>query len=290
MKLLLFYNWAWNLDPAANPPGEGMDGWEISSDPSRFKEAAAVVFHVPTVPTWQGLKKVPGQKWICWSAESEALYIHLRMPHFMDRFDLRMTYQLNSDVPVLYIDSAVAASIRRPAVAKSADAPCVMFLSNTRERSERSGYLVELMQYIKVDSYGAWNRNRELPQDLGRETKLETISGYKFTLAFENSIATDYVSEKLFDPLIAGSVPVYLGAPNIENFAPSEHCFINVKDFENPRALADELLALAEDPVRYDSYLAWKTQPFRPEFVDLMNEQLVDFRVRLRRTLDSLGR
>jgi hypothetical protein len=213
MKLLLFYNWAWDIDPAANATREGMGDWEVSSDASRMAEAEAVVFHIPTVPTWHDLKKRPGQKWICWSAESDVLYSHLRMPYFMDRFDLRMTYQLDSDVPVLYLDTAVAAGLQRSPVPKSADAHCVMFLSNTRERSQRSGYLIELMEYIKVDSYGRWNRNRELPEDLGRETKLETISRYKFTLSFENSITKDYVSEKFFDPLIAGSVPVYLGPP-----------------------------------------------------------------------------
>lgn len=38
-------------------------------------------------------------------------------------------------------------------------------------------------------------------------------------MAFENVIAMDYVTEKFYDPLIAGSVLVYLGAPNIADFA-----------------------------------------------------------------------
>jgi hypothetical protein len=37
--------------------------------------------------------------------------------------------------------------------------------------------------------------------------KQELISTYKFTMAFENGNAKDYVTEKLFGVLAAGSVP-----------------------------------------------------------------------------------
>jgi hypothetical protein len=80
------------------------------------------------------------------------------------------------------------------------------------------------MRYLQVHSYGKCLNNRALLEDTGRQTKLDKVARYKFTLAFENSLTRDYVTEKSFDPLIAGSVPVYLGAPNIEEFAPGKHC------------------------------------------------------------------
>ena len=38
----------------------------------------------------------------------------------------------------------------------------------------------------------------------------------KFVLAFENSVCNDYVTEKIYDVFAAGVVPIYLGAPNID--------------------------------------------------------------------------
>ena len=78
-----------------------------------------------------------------------------------------------------------------------------------------------------------------MDQDNGRESKINLYKQYKFVIAFENACATDYVTEKFFDPLIAGAVPIYLGAPNINEFAPGEHCFIHANDFKSPKELAD---------------------------------------------------
>jgi hypothetical protein len=129
-------------------------------------------------------------------------------------------------------------------------------------------YVQQLMKYLQVDSYGKSLTNRQLPADHGTTTKLETIARYKFTLAFENSISQDYVTEKFFDPLIAGSVPVYRGAPNVDAFAPSAHCFINAADFNGPRELAEYLLHVAAHDAEYEAYLAWKANSFAANFLE----------------------
>uniref|UniRef100_A0A6N2K8M2 Fucosyltransferase n=1 Tax=Salix viminalis TaxID=40686 RepID=A0A6N2K8M2_SALVM len=48
--------------------------------------------------------------------------------------------------------------------------------------------------------------------------KVETLKRYKFSLAFENSNEEDYVTEKFFQSLVAGTIPVVIGAPNIQDF------------------------------------------------------------------------
>ena len=101
--------------------------------------------------------------------------------------------------------------------------------SNPAARSERDAYVRQLMRYMAVDSYGRCLNNRRWPTDHGRATKLETLSRYPFTLAFENSCTEDYVTEKFFDPFVAGSVPVYLGAPNIGAFAPGEQAIATAR-------------------------------------------------------------
>jgi hypothetical protein len=129
--------------------------------------------------------------------------------------------------------------------------------------------------------------NRSLEHDTGRQSKLDTIAQYQFTLAFENAVAPDYVTEKFYDPLLAGSVPVYLGAPNIETFAPGDHCFINVAEFADPRSLAGHLRAVSQDEDQYQQYLAWKSRPLRPAFVRLLEQQTKHVFARLCEKIES---
>jgi hypothetical protein len=145
-------------------------------------------------------------------------------------------------------------------------APAVWFISSRINHSKRREYARELARYLEIDSYGKFMNNARIPNGQWRPSKLEILPRYKFTLAFENTIARDYVTEKFFDPLICGSLPIYLGAPNVELFAPGDHSYINVSEYETPRALADYLQFLARDMDAYNSYFAWKQNPLRPSF------------------------
>lgn len=42
------------------------------------------------------------------------------------------------------------------------------------------------------------------------------VARYKFVIAYENSVCNDYITEKLWRPLVLGVVPIYFGAPNIQ--------------------------------------------------------------------------
>jgi hypothetical protein len=42
-------------------------------------------------------------------------------------------------------------------------------------------------------------------------TSMQVLGRYQFNFAFENSIEDGYVTEKVFDALVSGTVPVYLG-------------------------------------------------------------------------------
>lgn len=263
---ILIYDFKWGASLA--PTSACAPGYEIIADPKRLKDADVVVFHIPTAPDLRRLRKRPGQKWVAWSFESDRFYPRLRDPKYMRQFDLTMTYRWDSDVPVAYFGPDTRDDLLRAPSLKTASAPVAAFVSNRFDLSRRFKYLKELMQCLPVDSYGLALQNKKLPEDKRRETKLETVAAYKFTLAFENSISHDYVTEKFFDPLIVGSVPVYLGAPNINEFAPGEHCYIDVTNFKGSRELAEYLIFAADNEFEYDSYLAWKTKPLRQSFLD----------------------
>ncbi len=265
IKILVYdFGWGRSIIPALDRG----PGCEITLAPGRWNHADVVVFHVPTAPPLGRLRKRPGQKWVAWSMESEVNYPRLRDPDYMRQFDITMTYRLDSDVPAPYFGPGTRDHLQHAPGPKTADAPAVYFASNSNDKSGRLNYVRELMQHLPVDSYGQSLQNRKLAEDNGRDTKLETMATYKFTLAFENSITRDYVTEKFFDPMIAGSVPVYLGAPNIEEFAPGERCFVDVTRFKGPGELAEYLRFAAENDAEYESYLVWKTRPMRQSFLD----------------------
>lgn len=273
--LILVYNSLYGdaLDVSLDelPPG-----CEITNDRRWLDEAAAVVFHIPSL-LFLPRRKRPGQLWVAWSLECEENYPQLKDPAFMRPFDLSMTYRLSSDIVSLYSAyfAGPANLIRALTVppSKVPDKLVAMFVSSRINRSHRLEYARELMRHVEIHSYGAALRNRRLVPDHGRPSKIQTIANYKFTIAFENAIGEDYVTEKFYDPLVAGSVPIYLGAPNVETFAPADHCFINITDFPNPKDLAEYLLYLNHDDAAYAEYLAWKTRPLRPGFLKLMETQ-----------------
>lgn len=274
--LILYYNTMWK---SSEPPDTvAPPGFEITTDRGRLREADAVIFHIPQwkwQPRFLFPPKRTGQLWIAWSMECEENYPRLKNPNFMRAFDLTMTYRLDSDVPVTYLGyysspANLVRAMRQPPAPKTTDAPAVMLISSRVDRSGRRAYTRELMRHMPVDSFGTFLRNRKMKTDLGHPSKMELIERYKFTLAFENAIGRDYVTEKFFDPLVRGSVPVYLGAPNIEDFAPGEHCFINVRDFPDPRALAEYLQYLSNNETEYSKLLEWKEKPLRRPFMNLV--------------------
>lgn len=93
-----------------------------------------------------------------------------------------------------------------------------------------------------------------------------TLGGYKFSICFENSILEGWITEKIFDCFYAGAVPVYLGAPDVEEWIPPE-CFIDMRRFDGYDALREYLLALSDDEI--ESYRCaardfLRSERFRP--------------------------
>lgn len=61
--------------------------------------------------------------------------------------------------------------------------------------------------------------------------KLELLQNYRFTIAYENCRNDcGYVSEKMFDAMLGGSVPVYLGNERIRDEVPEE-AFVDARRF-----------------------------------------------------------
>lgn len=79
-------------------------------------------------------------------------------------------------------------------------------------------------------------------------SKVRVLSAYKFNLCFENCVADGYVSEKIFDCFKAGTVPIYLGAPNIDKFLPTSS-FIDFRKFAGYKQLLEFITNMSDKEI-----------------------------------------
>lgn len=103
----------------------------------------------------------------------------------------------------------------------------------------REAFCLALSKYKKVDCPGRSLNNMprlETDENLGIwESKRRFISRYKFTIAFENYTYPGYHTEKILDPMLAGSIPVYVGNPDIESHFNPESFVHGRRYIENHR-------------------------------------------------------
>ena len=86
----------------------------------------------------------------------------------------------------------------------------------------------QLSKVLPLHSFGSCLHTRDLEKELpacAQYTRIHanrdpvkecTLHHYKFYLAFENSQSPGYVTEKLWQALKMGSVPIYWGAQDID--------------------------------------------------------------------------
>ncbi|CAN1307414.1 Putative fucosyltransferase-like protein [Linum perenne] len=164
-----------------------------------------------------------------------------------------MTTSLSSDVPVGYFSWAEY-DIMAPVEPKTEKAFAAAFISNCGSLNFRLQVLNSLVKRkIPIDSYGACHRNRD-----GRVNKVKTLKRYKFSLAFENSNEEDYVTEKFFQSLVAGTIPVVVGAPNIQDFAPGPGSVLHIKTRKDVKTIAKTIRYLSENDTAYNQSIRWK--------------------------------
>ena len=89
---------------------------------------------------------------------------------------------------------------------------------------------------------------------IGVPDKAQFIRGFRFDLAFENSASPGYVTEKLVEPLMAGCIPIYWGAPDVtRDFNPAR--IIHARDFGSWEELARHVIRLDGDAAAREAIL-----------------------------------
>jgi len=115
---------------------------------------------------------------------------------------------------------------------------CNFIYSNDRAK-ERKKLFDLLSKYKKVDSGGKAFNN--IGFNVGN--KLDFIKDYKFTIAFENSSYPGYTTEKIFEPMVVDSIPIYWGNPNVKlDF--NTRSFVNVHEFDSLQDVVEKVIEL----------------------------------------------
>jgi hypothetical protein len=142
----------------------------------------------------------------------------------------------------------------------------------------REAFFKELSKYKQVDAPGRSMNNMKSidSQYKGNiwERKRQFLDSYKFTIAFENYVYPGYQTEKLYDAMLANSIPIYCGDPFIGEI-------FNAESFVN----ANELVKTSNPTI-----IKWLGKISQPDFEDIRPSFYNNPTQRIKRKLKSIGR
>ena len=142
------------------------------------------------------------------------------------------------------------------------------FAVNNPSDLHRIYFYKKLSKYRKVDSYGRVLKNCEHPKELYEMCNKDSygvnrllFKKYKFVICFENTVADDYVTEKLLNAVIAGTIPIYRGAGNVGDYFNTDS-FINYHDYGSYDKMIEKVIELDNDDDKYREFLQrpWFTE------------------------------
>lgn len=103
----------------------------------------------------------------------------------------------------------------------------------------RECFFKELSKYKKVDSGGKFLNNI----GFSVPNKLDFIKDYKFTISIENSATSGYTTEKIIEPMMTNSIPIYYGDPHVNREFNMNSC-VHLRDFDSISSAIDYIRTL----------------------------------------------
>jgi len=112
-------------------------------------------------------------------------------------------------------------------------------------------------------SYGHCFHNAEEPDKEHCEQRwfdwwTNRCASRPFKLVAENTVEPWYITEKLWDAFVEGSIPVYFGPKEVKELVPPDSV-LYAGDYESPEALADALMSFSKED--FERARAWKQLP-----------------------------
>lgn len=145
---------------------------------------------------------------------------------------------------------------------------------------ERNNILDELDKTIKVDYGGMYKNNigSKVKGNHGTPDILDFYKQYKFVIAMENSEGEFYITEKIYNALKAGSIPIYWGSPNVDKYFNSKR-FIWLKN--SSKEEMNRVINLI-NTMTDEEYIKMANEPvFAKPFDEIVNDTVEEIRTLL---------
>jgi hypothetical protein len=127
---------------------------------------------------------------------------------------------------------------------------CAAVISNGGEELFRTKFINELNKYKKIDMGGKYLNNVEGPV----KDKIKFLSSYKFSIAMENSEGDGYLSEKIIDSFISGTIPIYYGDYILDEYI-NQKALILIKNEKNIEQKIKYIIELDNNYEKYSNIL-----------------------------------
>jgi len=142
---------------------------------------------------------------------------------------------------------------------------------------------INLLKYIEskgdiiIDVYGRDNIH-EFNNYKGQiSKKTEGIMQYKYYFMFENNYEENYITEKLWEPILCESLVFYYGCPNVTEYInPEAFVLLDPNDFEKSyqiikKAIEEDWWSQRLDVIRREKYKILKELSFFPVISKIFN-------------------
>lgn len=146
-----------------------------------------------------------------------------------------------------------------------------------QKHQHRIKYFNLVSQYKKVDALGECCKNTDIPTSRHINNENETYNDiavdlykdYKFVLAIENKDMNGYFTEKINNPLIANSIPIYWGNKKVFDYINKKR-IIYIPDYTNEELL-NVIKRIDNDDIEYKNIInePWYVNEKTPENIEI---------------------
>ena len=199
----------------------GNKGYSVHGKVSKHiewvKDGGEATFYTDTTLPWAWIDPKPGPKY-AWLLESKYIApqivdaVKMNTQQYLDAFDVIFTHnqELLALHPKFKWVPAQGFWIKEPKIYEKSK--MISMISSNKRMCQGHIDRLEWVEALRdqVDLFGRGFKEIEL--------KEEGLCDYMFSVAIENGQYSTYFTEKLLDCFATGTIPVYLGAPDIGKF------------------------------------------------------------------------
>nr|XP_022310018.1 glycoprotein 3-alpha-L-fucosyltransferase A-like isoform X3 [Crassostrea virginica] len=233
----------------------------ISENLTEMHDSHAVIFHGEQLPG-KPPDKPDRQLWVFHSMET-VHFIHKPNKLWDDKFDLTMSFRKNSDIvrpygKILRREKELKRNYSE--VFRKKQYGGVWMSGHCQVPSRRKEFAQEIGKHMHVDLFGKCGTRPCGERTTMLSECLKNVSRvYKFYFSFENTICTDYTTEKLFNLYLYDLeiIPVVNGPANAADYLP-KGTFVNALEFPSAIELAKKLLESGSNEEQYTQFLKGK--------------------------------